>query len=482
MNYRMRMQSGHRRQLQALLSDRSREQACFLLCREAQAGDETLLLVIDVIPLDGDDLAVHRPDQLSVAPAAMLRVARAAKEKEASVCMVHTHPISPGGVAFSRADDIGNLRTFEFFHRMVPGEPHCCLVWNGELSYVAGRVYRPDGSWSPIDSVDVVSGDNWMRFKDRDHPQSSFDPLIFDRQARLLGAAGQSALAGLRVGVVGCGGIGSVVAQLLVHSGIRDFVLVDFDRAESSNLPRLLGVTAAEAHDGTLKTFIVERGIKAVCPTARVRRFETAIEDPALLGILAGLDAIVCGTDDTTSRAYLNQLCHQYYVPVLDLGVQFVVEPASGTVVSNVGKVHLMRPGDVCLHCIGHINTDVLADEALDEETRERRRIEGYLRGGDVPEPAMMVFNAQVAARGVQFLLSWFSGFQPVDSELFERFDFLGLTNRGLVSLTRKRSQDGCLFCSSTGVLRGAGDAHPMIPQPRKRVAATVAADPEIAV
>lgn len=469
MTYRMRMQSSHRRQLQVLLSDRSREQACFLLCRQARAGDETFLLVIDVIPLEGNDLAVHKPDQLSVAPAAMLRVAREAKAKEAGVCMVHTHPISPGGVAFSRADDIGNLRTFEFFHRMVPGEPHSCLVWSGELAYVAGRIYRPDGTWSQMDSVEVVSGDNWARFKDRDVAGTAFDPSVFDRQARLLGAAGQAALSRLKIGVVGCGGIGSVVATLLAHSGILDFVLVDFDHAEPSNLPRLLGATVVDAHKGLLKTVIAERSIRAVCPSARVRRYEMAIEDPALLGALIGLDAIICGTDDTTSRAYLNQLCHQHYVPILDLGVQFVVEPASGQIVSNVGKVHLMCPGDVCLQCIGQVNPDVLADEALDDETRERRRNEGYLRGGDVPEPAMMVFNTQVAARGVQLLLSWFSGLQPVASELFERFDFLGLTNRGLISPTRKRSRDACYFCSPTAALLGAGDAHPMLTKPRRR-------------
>jgi len=469
MNYRVRMQASHRRQLQALLSDRSREQACFLLCRSARADDETVLLVVDVMGLEAGDLNVQRPDQLSVAPSAMLRVARAAQESGTAVCMVHTHPFSLGSVGFSHADDVGNVRTFEFFHRMVPERLHSCLVWSGDLANVSGRVYRPDGNWLVVEFVDVVSGEKWHRHRDRAAADSEFDREVFDRQARLLGRAGQATIGELKVGVIGCGGIGTVCAQLLVHSGVRDFLLVDFDPSEPSNLPRLLGATADEVNRRALKTAIVERCIKAVNPQARVRRFESAVEDSSLLGQLVDLDAIVCATDDTTSRAYLNQLCHQYYVPILDLGVQFVVDQTTGQIVNNIGKVNLMRPGDPCLQCIGHVNPHVLADEALDMTAREDRRQEGYLRGTDEPEPAMMIFNMQVASRGVQTLLSWFSGFQPVSSELFERYDFLGLADRGLVSATRRRAVDNCVLCDPNGTLHGVGDAHPMIVSQRPR-------------
>ncbi len=469
MIYRMRMQSSHRRQLQALLSDHSREQACFLLCRQAKANDETLLLVVKVLALESEDLAVHKPDQLSVSPAAMIRIARMAQKEEATVCMVHTHPMSLDGVAFSRADDIGNLRTFQFFHRMVPDQLHSCLVWSGNLAHTAGRIYQSDGTWSVVQSVDVVSGENWNRHIDHTHHIRAIDTALFDRQARLLGEAGQAIISNIKIGIVGCGGIGSVVATLLVHSGIRNFTLVDFDRVEPSNLPRLLGANFDDAHRHVPKTSILQRVIKEVCPEAQARTFVTPVEDPSLLEELVSLDAIVCGTDDTTSRAFLNQLCHQYYVPLLDLGVQFVVDPDTGQVVSNVGKINLMRPGDPCLLCIGHVNPHVLAEEALDEVTREHRRNEGYLRGTEVHEPAMMTFNMQVASRGVQTLLSWFSGFQPIPTEQFERYDFLGMANRGLSNFTRKRKVHGCPLCDPDSHLHGTGDAHPMIVAPRSR-------------
>ena len=42
----------------------------------------------------------------------------------------------------------------------------------------------------------------------------------------------------MKIGIAGVGGIGSNVASHLVRSGVTDFVLVDFDRVDASNLNR----------------------------------------------------------------------------------------------------------------------------------------------------------------------------------------------------------------------------------------------------
>ncbi|MCG8532916.1 MAG: sulfur carrier protein ThiS adenylyltransferase ThiF [Desulfovibrionales bacterium] len=46
------------------------------------------------------------------------------------------------------------------------------------------------------------------------------------------------ALASVTVGIAGCGGLGSNCAAMLARSGIRNFVLADFDVIEPSNLNR----------------------------------------------------------------------------------------------------------------------------------------------------------------------------------------------------------------------------------------------------
>jgi hypothetical protein len=42
----------------------------------------------------------------------------------------------------------------------------------------------------------------------------------------------------------------------------------------------------------------------------------------------------------------------------------------------------------------------------------------------------MMMFNMQVAARGIQILLGWFSGLQAVVRDEYDRFNFLGLSGQ----------------------------------------------------
>lgn len=469
MKYRMRMLSDHRRQLQTLLSDTAKEQACFLLCRSACSGDEILLLVIEVIPLGIGDLNVHSHDQLSVSPDAMLRVARYAQNTNTAVCMVHTHPLSYGEVAFSYADDVGNLRTFEFFHRMIPHKFHSCLVWDAELQYVAGRVYDQQGHWEPISSVDSMDNHQWRRYTSKSLPAEFPDLKMFDRQSRILGEHGQNILAGQKVGVIGLGGIGSVVATILGHSGCTHISLVDFDHAEQSNLPRLLGATQKDIDGKRLKVEIAEGIIKSLNSSADVFSLSEPVESPGLLKSLVGLDVLICCTDDTTSRAFLNQLCHQYYVPVLDLGVQFVTDKESGSIEQNIGKVHLMLPGTACLQCSGHISSIKLAEESLTPSQFESRKAEGYIRGVDVAEPAMMIFNMQVASRGIQILLSWFTGLCPIDPQTYERFDFFNLHSQRNITSVRKRSDPACQYCGIKAPLSGAGDEHEMLTRPRTR-------------
>jgi molybdopterin-synthase adenylyltransferase len=69
------------------------------------------------------------------------------------------------------------------------------------------------------------------------------DEPWFTRQTLALGAHGQAALRRLRVGVIGLGGIGSLVSLQLAHLGVGALVLIDGDLVEASNLSRIAGAT-----------------------------------------------------------------------------------------------------------------------------------------------------------------------------------------------------------------------------------------------
>lgn len=133
------------------------EQGCFMLCAEAKANNNHILIANQLIPLKANDFTVQKYDQLSVSPSAMLRVGRMAQAKNVGVCFIHTHPMSFGEVEFSRADDYGNVRTFEFFNRLLPEQANSALVFSGDMEAVSGRLYRTANNWVQINSV-TVSG------------------------------------------------------------------------------------------------------------------------------------------------------------------------------------------------------------------------------------------------------------------------------------------------------------------------------------
>src|SRR5260370_36623341 len=80
-----------------------------------------------------------------------------------------------------------------------------------------------------------------LRIHDRKRDSSPTIPKQFDRSVRAFGAEGQATLASLSIGIIGLGGIGSVVAEQLAHLGVRKLLWLDPDVLKGPNLNRVVG-------------------------------------------------------------------------------------------------------------------------------------------------------------------------------------------------------------------------------------------------
>lgn len=283
---------------------------------------------------------------------------------------------------------------------------------------------------------------------------------IFDRHALLLGEEGRRILATQTIVVAGLGGIGSLVAVMLVHAGFGSIVLIDHDFIEESNRPRIIGSRPSDVDNQVSKVEIARRYISECMPECDVRVYQVRVEDESIPEELIAADAIVVGTDSAKSRAYVNEICHRYYVPLLDLGVEFVAP--GGELNNEVGKVNLVMPGTPCLWCTGHVSSEMILAEDLPEMEARKRVGEGYIRDLFVPQPSMMPFNGEVASRGVQLLVRQLSGLAQNEESVFEQRSFLGLNGRPPVRLVKKRQRDDCPFCVS-GAILGRGDDSEML-------------------
>ena len=442
-----------------LTHDTTVEQGCFLLCSEASAKDDCILIAKGLIPLEKSDYVVQKFDQLSFSPSTMLRAVRLAKSYNASLCFVHTHPMSTKEVEFSQADGIGNIRTFDFFNRMLPGKTNSALVFSGDMTAVSGRTYQTASSWNRIHSVSVAGNPYQLTTTGIDTSRH-LDTSVFDRHALLLGKEGRDLLSDLTIAIVGLGGIGSVVATELAHCGFGNLALIDHDILEDSNRPRIIGSKPSDVTNGTAKVDIASRYISSTMPECNVQAFHTNVEDPLVREELISADAIIVCTDSAKSRAYVNEICHRYYVPTLDLGVEFVASP-DGKIDNEVGKVNLVMPGTPCLFCVGHVSSEMILVEELPVEEVRKRAAEGYVRNIHLPQPSMMPFNGEIASRGIQLLVSQFTGLAPVSEQTYEQRSFLGLKRRKLVRIIAKHHDKDCPYCIPGGVL-GKGDNLPL--------------------
>jgi len=126
----------------------------------------------------------------------------------------------------------------------------------------------------------------------------------------------------LRVGVVGLGGVGSVVCAQLAHLGVGEIIAVDGDRVEASNVSRIFGVQGADI--GNLhKTEVARRYIGQIGMPVTVRTVERYLERRDDARSLAECDVIFSCVDRHTPRALLNRLAYEALVPMIDMGSGF---------------------------------------------------------------------------------------------------------------------------------------------------------------
>lgn len=179
-----------------------------------------------------------------------------------------------------------------------------------------------------------------------------------DRQS-FLGATSEQNLKRAKVGIVGLGGGGSHVVQQLAHLGVGNYVLVDPDTIDETNLNRLVGGTLDDVKRRTLKVDIAGRVIRAVVADANIGAYPTQWQEVAKE--LQTCDVLIGCLDAVAAKDQLDKFCQRFLIPYIDIGMD-VHELGSGFLIS--GQVVLITPGSPCLRCMGLVTDEALAREA----------------------------------------------------------------------------------------------------------------------
>ncbi len=413
------------------------ETGAIVFAESAPGSGSASMAVRKIVLVPSEAYRARKSDFMEIDPVWMNKQCFEARRNGLSVFTAHTH-LTDGPAWFSWADDAGDHRLMPALLTQMPDRLHGAM--NITRTDALARVYL-DGSF--VQARISVAGTGLQALPHRDPTHASQGTHA--RQELALGKRGQARLGATRVGIVGLGGTGSVVAALLGRLGLRWFVLVDGDDLETSNFSRVLESVPADLELRTRKATIAERALLTIVSEATILAVDRHLVSANDLDLLAACDLIFSCVDRLAPRALLNRLAYAAHVPVIDMGSAFRVDDG-GRVVSQGGKVVVVGPGRPCLWCWGDLDAERIRIESLETAEREREAVHGYITGADEPQPSVVNFNATLAAAAVTEFVRMVTGFAGSDAPPDRvNFDFA----RGTATRARGRSRSGCRFCGS---------------------------------
>jgi hypothetical protein len=169
-----------------------------------------------------------------------------------------------------------------------------------------------------------------------------------------------------RVGVVGLGSFGSIIAETLARIGVTDVLFVDHDRIEQRNLDRTLHATEADVYSQSPKVHVAERAaqISHTAATFDVTALPVSVLTREGAAAVLDCDVVLSCVDRPLPRAVLNAIAYAHLVPSVDGGILARVTPDRRPLHVD-WRIHTVGPGRGCLFCIGAL---LRSDVSLDRE------------------------------------------------------------------------------------------------------------------
>ena len=164
------------------------------------------------------------------------------------------------------------------------------------------------------------------------------DQKLYERYSRQIlfggiGEAGQQRLLESSAVIVGCGALGTALANLLVRAGVGKLRIVDRDFVEPSNLQRQTLFEESDAAEALPKAVAAQRRLHAINSGVSVEGIVADVGPKNAEELLQGFPLILDGTDNFETRFLLNDVAIHLDVPwiyaavVASYGVTLTVRP-----------------------------------------------------------------------------------------------------------------------------------------------------------
>src|SRR5215471_1762712 len=169
-------------------------------------------------------------------------------------------------------------------------------------------------------------------------------PERYSRQVRFagIGEEGQRRLMESRLTLVGCGALGTVLANSLVRAGIGRLRLIDRDFIETNNLQRQILFDEDDVAANLPKAEAAARKLRRINSTVEIEPVVVDVDRTNILELAGDADLILDGSDNFEVRYVIN-----------DAAVKLNKPWVYGGCIGSHGQSMTILPGQTpCLRCV----------------------------------------------------------------------------------------------------------------------------------
>jgi molybdopterin/thiamine biosynthesis adenylyltransferase len=180
-------------------------------------------------------------------------------------------------------------------------------------------------------------------------------PCRYLRNIGTIGLDGQIKLLQSTVAVVGVGGLGGTVIELLARQGIGHLIIIDNDRFAEQNLNRQ--VMSTEGNLRKYKVTAAAKRVKEINSATTVSTFRQRLTRDNAEKLLGSARVVVDGLDNLSSRLVVERACRQLAIPYVH-----------ASIAGFNGQLMTIFPGDVGLSSLYGSSSDTVPEQGI--ETR----------------------------------------------------------------------------------------------------------------
>ncbi len=139
---------------------------------------------------------------------------------------------------------------------------------------------------------------------------------MFERVEKFIGKNNLEKIQSKTVAIVGLGGVGGYAAEALVRSGIQKFILIDYDRVDSSNLNRQ--IIAEQTTINCYKVDAMEKRILSINPSSKVIKLNLKLDINTTKELFShSFDYLIDACDTIAVKEELIRICLEKGIPII---------------------------------------------------------------------------------------------------------------------------------------------------------------------